>query len=38
MKTYKHDAKNEITIKDFVGICIWGILVFSSVIMLPGLL
>ena len=38
MKTYKHDEKNEITIKDFGFICIWGILVFSSIMMLPGLL
>ena len=38
MKTYKHDEKNEITIKDFGFICIWWILVLSIIMMLPGLL
>lgn len=38
MKTYKHNEKNEITIKDFGFIVIWWILLLFGIMMLPGLL
>lgn len=37
MKTNKHNDGNEFRIKDYGFICIWGILMCTGIMILPGL-
>lgn len=37
MRTNKHDENNNFGIKDFGLLCIWGMILCTGIMMLPGL-